>query len=72
MINILGIILIGIGVFMCGLACAGFTYTTTGKVVDLGQYHATREKTHKVPLPPTLGVVVLIAGVTLLVVRRKE
>src|SRR5450759_867971 len=66
----LGIILIVLGLF--GLAWGGFTYTTREKVVDIGPIHATREKTHNVPLPPIVGAVVLIGGVVLLVVGRKE
>lgn len=66
----LGIILIGIGLF--GLAWGGFTYTTREKVVDIGPIHATRDKTHNVPLPPIAGAVALIGGIVLLVARRKE
>ena len=49
----LGVILIVLGLF--GLAWGGFTYTTSEKVVDIGPIHATREKTHDVPLTPILG-----------------
>ena len=66
----LGIILIVVG--LLGLAWGGFTYTTTEKVVDIGPIHATRDKTHNVPLPPIAGAVALIGGVVLLVTRRKE
>jgi uncharacterized membrane protein YidH (DUF202 family) len=65
----LGIILIVLGLF--GLAWGGFTYTTTEKVVDIGPIHATRDKTHDVPLPPIAGAVALIGGVVLLVAGRK-
>ena len=54
----LGIILIVLGLF--GLAWGGFTYTTTEKVVDIGTIHATRDKTHNVPLPPIAVAVALI------------
>jgi hypothetical protein len=65
----LGIILIALGLF--GLAWGGFTYTTSEKVVDIGPIHATREKTHDVPLPPIAGAVALIGGVILLVSGKK-
>ena len=65
----LGIILIVLGLF--GLAWGGFTYTTTEKLVDIGPIHATREKTHDVPLPPIAGAVALIGGIVLLVAVRK-
>jgi hypothetical protein len=65
----LGIVLIVLG--MAGLAWGGFTYTTTEKLVDIGPIHATREKTHDVPLPPILGAVTLITGIVILVAGRK-
>ena len=66
----LGIILIVLG--LVGLAWGGFTYTTREKVVDIGPIHATRDKTHNVPLPPIAGALALIGGIVLLVVRKKE
>ena len=66
----LGIIRIALGLF--GLAWGGLSYTTTEKVVDLGPIHATREKTHNVPLPPIAGAAALLGGVVLLVAGRKE
>ena len=65
-----GVILIVLG--LVGLAWGGFTYTTREKVVDIGPIHATREKTHNVPLPPIAGAVALIGGIVLFVARRKE
>jgi hypothetical protein len=66
----LGTILIVLGLF--GLAWGGFMYTTREKVVDIGPIHATREKTHDVPLPPIAGAAALIGGVVLLVAGRKR
>jgi hypothetical protein len=66
----LGVILIALGLF--GLVWGGFTYTTREKVVDIGPIHATRDKTHNVPLPPIAGAVALIGGILLLVVPKKE
>jgi hypothetical protein len=65
----LGMILIGLGLF--GLAWGGFTYTTSEKVVDIGPIHATRDKTHSVPMPPIFGAVALIGGIALLALPRK-
>jgi drug/metabolite transporter (DMT)-like permease len=67
--KVLGMILVVLG--LIGLAWGGFTYTTREKVIDIGPIHATREKTHAVPLPPILGAVALIAGVVLLVGGKK-
>lgn len=69
MSKVLGVILIVLGVI--GLAWGGFAYTTREKVVDIGPIHATREKTHNVPLPPIAGAVALIGGVVLLVAGKK-
>ena len=65
----LGVILIVLGLF--GLAWGGFAYTTREKVVDIGPIHATRDKTHNVPLPPIAGAVALVGGIALLVVGKK-
>ena len=64
-----GIILIVLGLF--GLAWGGFTYTTREKVIDIGPIHATRDKTHHVPLPPIVGAVALVGGVVLLLSGKK-
>ncbi len=66
----IGIILIILG--LVGLVWGGITYTTREKVLDIGPIHATREKTHKVPLPPIAGAVALIGGIVLLVASKKE
>jgi drug/metabolite transporter (DMT)-like permease len=66
----LGIILIVLGLF--GLAWGGFTYTTRETVVDIGPIHATRDKTHNIPLPPIAGALALIGGIVLLVAGGKE
>lgn len=70
MTKVLGIILIVLGLF--GLAWGGFTYTTREKVVDIGPIHATREKTHNIPLPPIAGAAALIGGVVLLVAGKRQ
>lgn len=66
----LGIILIVLGLF--GLVWGGITYTTRETVVDIGPIHATRDKTHNIPLPPIAGTVALIGGVVLLAAGSKK
>jgi drug/metabolite transporter (DMT)-like permease len=66
----LGIVLIVLG--LIGVGWGGFTYTTREKVVDIGPIHATRDKTHDIPLPPIAGALALIGGVVLLVAGKKE
>jgi hypothetical protein len=63
------VILIILG--LIGLAWGGFTYTTRQKVLDVGPIHATRDKTHTVPLPPIAGLFALIGGVALVLVRPR-
>ena len=65
-----GIILIVLG--LVGLVWGGFSYTTREKVVDIGPIHATREKTHNIPLAPIGGALALAGGIVLLVVGRKR
>jgi hypothetical protein len=70
MTKALGMILIALG--LISLAWGGFTYTTRETVVDIGPIHATREKTHNVPVVPIAGAVALIGGVVLLVAGKKQ
>ena len=70
MTKTLGIFLIALGLF--GLAWGGFAYTTRETVVDIGPIHATRDKTHSVPLPPIAGAASLIGGIVLLFAGRKQ
>ncbi len=65
----LGIILIVLG--LCGLAHGGLTYTTSEKIVDIGPIHATRDKTHNIPLAPIGGALALIGGIVILAAGRK-
>jgi hypothetical protein len=69
-VKIFGAILILPGLF--GLAWGGFTYTTREKVVDIGPIHASRDKTHHVPVPPIAGAIALVGGVTLLLLSAKK
>jgi hypothetical protein len=64
-----GIILIAL--CLIGLAWGGITYTTRQKVLDVGPIHATRDKTHTVPLPPIACAVALMGGVVLLLGRPR-
>ena len=64
-----GIVLIALGLF--GLVWGGFSYTTREKVVDIGPIHATRDKTHNVPLAPIAGALALAGGVVLLLTNRR-
>ena len=54
------------------LAYQGFTYTTRKDVADIGPLHATKSEKHTVPLPPILGGIALVGGISLLVVGSKS
>jgi hypothetical protein len=65
-----------IGIILCivgliGLIWGGVSYKTQEKVVDVGPIHATREKTHEIPLPPVAGAIALLSGVALLIADKK-
>ena len=65
----LGVALIILGVV--ALAYRGFTYTVPKKEVDLGPVQVTKEEKHTVPLPPILGGLALLGGITLVVTDRR-
>ena len=65
----LGVVLIVLG--LIGLVWGGFAYTTREEVGDIGPIHASRDKTHNIPLPPIAGSLALIGGIALVVVGRK-
>lgn len=70
MASIVGILLIIVGVI--GLAYGGITYTRKEKVIDIGPIQATAEKHERIPLPPIVGGLSLVAGVVLLVAGAKR
>jgi hypothetical protein len=55
-----------------GLVWGGVSYTTSEKIFDIGPIHATREKTHNLPLAPIAGALVLAGGIVILVAGRKR
>jgi drug/metabolite transporter (DMT)-like permease len=68
--RILGALLIVLG--LAGLVWGGITYTTRQKVLDVGPIHASRDKTHTVPLPPIVGAIALVGGVVLIAAGKSE
>ena len=68
--RVLAIILIAIGI--CAFAYQGITITTRKKDVDLGPVQVSHEQHHRVPLPPIVGAVTLVAGILLLVAGPKR
>jgi len=66
----LGVVLIVLG--LLALAYGGFTYTTSEKVVDIGPIHATRDKTHNLPIAPIAGALAIAGGIVILIAGRKK
>ena len=67
----IGIVLIIVGII--AFSYEGMvTYRTRDKVIDAGPIQVTAEKTHKINLPPALGALALIGGVTLLIAPVKR
>lgn len=66
----LGIVLIVIGIVM--IAYTGFNYVTTEKVVDLGSIKINKEKNHPVQWSPIIGVVLLIGGIVVIAIDKKN
>lgn len=62
---------IGLALIVLGIIALSYEgvikYRTREKVFDAGPVEVTAEKTRKIKLPPTLGALALIGGVTLLV-----
>jgi hypothetical protein len=68
--TLIGIILIVVSI--AAFAYQGINFTTREKVVDLGPFHMTAEKTRTLPLPPIVGGIALVGGIVLLVVGTKK
>ena len=66
----LGIVLIVCGIV--GLAYGGFTYTRRKDSVSFGGMTATVTQREKVPVPPILGGIALVAGIAMLVAGGKK
>ncbi len=69
-LGLAGIVLIILGIV--SLVYKGITYTTREKVIQIGSLQATAERQKEIPLPPFLGVVSLVGGITLLVVAARR
>ena len=68
--KIAGIILLVIGIAM--LIYTGFNYFTTEKLADIGPLEITRKKNNVVQWSPIVGAGVLVAGIMLLLIGKKN
>jgi uncharacterized membrane protein YidH (DUF202 family) len=64
-----GIILIVIGIL--ALVYQEFPYTQTKQDVKIGSMEIQHQETHDVPIPPIVGGIFIVAGVTALIVGRR-
>ena len=54
------------------LAYQGIHYTTEEKAIVIGPLQVTTEESHTIPLPPLVGIIVVIGGIGLLVANSKK
>jgi uncharacterized membrane protein len=68
--KLVGIILIVLGVL--ALVYQGIQYTSKEKILDLGSIKLSADTKKTIPLPPIVGGVALVAGITLIFVERRK
>lgn len=68
--TLLGILLIGLGIF--GFVTGGFSFTKREKVLDVGPIEATAETEESVPISPILSGIALVAGVALVIAGSRR
>ena len=67
-------LLVGLALIVLGiisLAYQGIRYTKHERVVDIGPIHATHDERKTIPLPPVIGVILLVGGVVLIARDRR-
>jgi hypothetical protein len=69
-VRTIGFITIAVGILM--VAYTGFTYVTTEKVVDLGTIEITQKKNHPVQWSPYVGIALLIGGIAMVLLNKKQ
>jgi hypothetical protein len=63
----IGLLLIVLGIV--ALAYGGITWVRKDTVVDIGSVEITRDKHESLPLPPVVGIVMLLSGGVMLMMR---
>ena len=65
-----GILVIIIGALM--IAYTGFNFITKKKVADIGPLEINKEQSHPVQWSPIVGVILVIGGVAMVVMNKKN
>ena len=68
--KIVGIVLIAFGIL--ALVTGGIQYIDRDKVLDIGPLEAHTEQRKTIPLSPLVGIVSVVAGIALVVVRPRS
>ncbi len=69
-LTLVGILLVILGAL--ALAYQGISYTRQEKILDVGPIHATTETHERIPLPPILGGLTLVGGISLLFMGARQ
>jgi hypothetical protein len=68
--RIVGLVLVIIG--LVSLLWGGISWTREKTIVDIGPIQARSQERERIPLPPIVGGLALVAGAILLVVRERS
>jgi uncharacterized membrane protein YidH (DUF202 family) len=68
--KIIGIVLVALGVL--ALVYGGFSYNRDRTVLQMGSMEMTATENQTVPVPATVGLVVLLGGVALIVFEKRR
>jgi hypothetical protein len=69
-LTIIGITVLAVG--LLALVYQGISYTTSDQIVDIGPIQIAQQDTSTIPLPPIVGLIAVIAGVTLIVAGTRD
>ncbi len=68
--KLVGIILVVFGVL--ALVYQGIQYTSREKIIDIGSIKVSADTKKRIPLPPIVGGLALVAGIALILADRKK
>lgn len=68
--TLVGLLLIVLGIG--ALAYQGISYQTQEKILDIGSLEATTQTTKTIPIPPILGAISVIAGVSVVIATARQ